>query len=265
MAETHTAEVNGIKMRYSKFGTGKHVFCILPGLSVKHVTDSAASVERLYSRFSQLFTVYLFDARENLPENYSLSQSADDTAQIMKYLGIEKASVFGASMGGMTAMYLAELYPQSVCSIVLGSTAAKLDKTSEALMKTWAELAKRGNRKALAESFADNVYSEKTLQQYRDAVVFANSDCTDEELKHFSILADSIVRLDAYKNLNLIKCPVLVIGSKGDKAMASSGSEEIAERLNCPIFLYDSSYGHAVYDEAPDYPDRVFEFVKNFV
>jgi hypothetical protein len=52
----------------------------------------------------------------------------------------------------------------------------------------------------------------------------------------------------------------LALGSEGDRVTTPEGSRQIAEKLGCAIYLYDSSYGHAVYDEAPDYKERILAF-----
>ena len=38
--------------------------------------------------------------------------------------------------------------------------------------------------------------------------------------------------------------------------------DEIAEKLGCPIYLYGGEYGHCVFDEAPDYKQRMYHFFK---
>jgi pimeloyl-ACP methyl ester carboxylesterase len=52
------------------------------------------------------------------PEQYSLSDMAEDTAALMRELGISPAHVVGASMGGMIAQLLAAEHPETVRSLV---------------------------------------------------------------------------------------------------------------------------------------------------
>ena len=52
------------------------------------------------------------------PEQYDLSDMAEDTAVLLKELGIAPAHVVGASMGGMIAQMLAAEHPQEVRSLV---------------------------------------------------------------------------------------------------------------------------------------------------
>ena len=62
-----------------------------------------------------------------------------------------------------------------------------------------------------------------------------------------------------YENLYKIECPILVIGSEKDKIMSRVRQTELAEDLGAELYLYPS-FGHAVYDEAPDYKQRLIEF-----
>jgi pimeloyl-ACP methyl ester carboxylesterase len=52
------------------------------------------------------------------PEQYSLSDMAEDTANLLSELGISPAHVVGASMGGMIGQMLAAEHPEAVRSLV---------------------------------------------------------------------------------------------------------------------------------------------------
>lgn len=71
----------GITMRYMKFGTGPGTMVILPGLAVKSVLLSADAIANQYKSVTEDFTIYLFDRREELPDNYTIEQMAEDTAR----------------------------------------------------------------------------------------------------------------------------------------------------------------------------------------
>lgn len=69
---------------------------------------------------------------------YTLEDMADDTVGLMDSLGIARAHIVGASMGGMIAQVLAAKYPQrllSLCSIMSTSGNRKLSKPSKAAGK----------------------------------------------------------------------------------------------------------------------------------
>jgi pimeloyl-ACP methyl ester carboxylesterase len=56
--------------------------------------------------------------RDKRAATYSLEDMADDAAGLLDHLGIERAHVMGASMGGMIAQTMAVRYPQRVLSLV---------------------------------------------------------------------------------------------------------------------------------------------------
>ena len=51
-----------------------------------------------------------------------------------------------------------------------------------------------------------------------------------------------------------------MIGGKQDKVVSGAASEEIAEKLGCALHLYEN-LGHAAYEEAQDFTQRVYDFL----
>ena len=67
----------------------------------------ADAVAQEYSLLADDYTVYMFDRRKEVPETYSVSDMARDTAAVFRALGLSQVSLFGASQGGMIAMTIA--------------------------------------------------------------------------------------------------------------------------------------------------------------
>ena len=61
-----------------------------------------------------------------------------------------------------------------------------------------------------------------------------------------------------------INCPVLLTGSEDDNVLGAEATGLIAEKLKghegFEMFIYEG-YGHAAYDLAPDYKDRMQKFL----
>ncbi len=248
-------------MDYIKFGSGKNNFVILPGLAIHSVIGLADLIKDAYRDFSQEYTVYVFDRAKDIDDGYTIRDMAKDTAEAMKSLGIQKADIFGASQGGMIALYLAVDYPKLVNKMILGSALAKPNDTFSRIIDEWIRLAEAKNEIGLLESFADNVYSKATLQAYRETLISSNMGISDEEYRRFIILARACRTFDCSDLLTSVSCPVLVIGSKGDRVVTAAGSEQIADALGCDIYIYDETFGHGVYDEAADYRQRCLDFL----
>ena len=262
-ASVKTVSAGDMKMDYIVFGSGSKNFVILPGLSIHSVMSSADMIADAYRDFSETYTVYVFDRAKEIRDGYTLGNMAEDTAKAMKALNMESADVFGASQGGMIALYLAIDHPELVHKMILGSTFARPNDTFNQLVEEWIQLAERRDESRLLESFADNVYSETTLKAYREALISSNMGVCDEEFQRFLILAKACRTCDCYNALSAVKCPVLVLGSEGDRVVTAEGSKQIAEALGCELYIFDDSYGHGVYDEAPDYRKRCMDFLSD--
>ncbi len=261
-AQVKTATVGLVEMDYAVFGQGARTLVIIPGLSVHSVMGSADAIAAGYQDFTKDYTVYVFDRAKHIASGYSIRDMAEDTATVMKALGIKNADIFGASQGGMIAQYLAIDHPELVHRMILASTLCTYNDTFLSVLDEWIRLAEAKDETGLLESFAEKVYSEATLSAYHDYLISSNRGITDEEYERFVILAEACERFDCTDEINRIQCPVLVLGSHGDHVTTSEGSEDIARRLSCELFLYNEEYGHGVYDEAPDYKERCLKFLQ---
>ncbi len=266
MAEIKTVRTNGYEMDYFSSGSGAKIMVILPGLSIKNVMGSSEAVEQAYGIFLDDFTVYVFDRRKIIPDDYSIYDMADDTAQVMKELGLKDACVFGASQGGMIAQALAIRHPELVQKLVLGSTSSHVRPEQRAVIEKWIELAKEGKRRELYQEYGKEIYPPDVYEQYRDLFDEAADTVTDEELEKFVILAGSIVNFNITDELGQIDCPVLALGVYEDPVLDSDATMEIAENLDrrpdFSLYMY-KGYGHAAFDTAPDYKNRVYDFFMN--
>ena len=254
---------DGAETEYIRFGNGKRELVIIPGLSIKSVIPLAELIERQYGIFSNDFTVYLFDRRKKLPKPYSVSDMADDTARVMKALGISDACVFGASQGGMIAMFLACRYPELVGRAAFGSSACRLSVHGKKVTDEWISLAEKGETEELVFSFAKAVYPENVFEQQKDSFKAYAQSVTKEELGRFIILAEGMNGFDASEMLKDISVPILVIGNTDDAVLGKESTDDSVSLLkdneNAEFYVYNG-FGHASYDTAPDYAERLFSF-----
>ncbi len=260
---TEKIETPDFTMNYFKFGSGSRTFVILPGLSVQSVMNSAAAVAEAYDSMADEFTIYVFDRRSELPHTYSVYDMAHDTAEAMIALGLHDVYLFGASQGGMMAMVIAVEYPELVRKLALGSSAAKIYKSQYRAVEGWIDMAKRKDPVNLYLDFGQKIYPPDVFDQYREALISAGKSVTEDELKRFIILAEGMHGFDISEKLKEIRCPVLAIGAVDDAVLGPYAAEEIARRLESKpdfdIHLYDG-YGHASFDTAPDYKERLLKF-----
>lgn len=260
MAETKTLKIKNGEIQLIKFGEGKSPFVILPGLSYDGFFAQANAIEQAYGIFKENFTVYLIDRNLSPKIGYSVRDIADDTAEVLGKLGIENADVFGASLGGMVAQQLAINYPRLVNKLVLGSTLSRPNATFLSVLTRWGDFAERGEIEPLLSDINRTIYSPDTLKKYAEFFKTIKTDVTAEKTARFIIYSTAAKNFDVYNSLNKIKSQTLIISAFNDKITTVAAAQEIAKKLNCKYYEY-KKYGHAVFDEAPDYKKRIYDFL----
>src|SRR5215204_7600025 len=114
-AKTEHVQVGDINVAYKRFGQGKPILFISGTSQTKDAWEST-----LLSQLAATnHTVIVFDNR-GIGETtvgtkpFSIDQFANDTAGLLDALQIEKADVFGASLGSFIAQELTLNYPEKV-------------------------------------------------------------------------------------------------------------------------------------------------------
>lgn len=258
-----TVQLPDLSMDYFRFGQGEKTFVILPGLSVQSVMGAAEAIVAEYAPLTEEYTVYVFDRRKELPAVYTVADMAEDTAEAMQALGLSHVYLFGASQGGMMGLQLALDHPQLIRKMVLGSTSSHLLPQHYRILEKWVGLAKAGDREGLYLAFGEALYPPEVFAQVRETLLKAASTVTEEELARFIVMAEGTRDFNVTERLPEIQCPVLAIGVFEDAVLDADATMEIAEKLDFRpdfrLYMY-IGHGHAAYDTAPDYRQRIMAF-----
>ncbi|MBQ9910168.1 MAG: alpha/beta hydrolase [Lachnospiraceae bacterium] len=248
---------------YAKIGNGPKNLVILPGIALKSTVGSADEIGKLFGLFRD-YTIYLIDDRSRVRKGYGLKKRADDVARVLKNNHVTDACVFGASMGGMVAQLLCLRHPELVKKAVFASTSAQpasdMEAMKEASLSDWIRLADQAHLPELIRSMNRLVYSPSTLSAFGEILDAGPGPVSEAELEQFKLLANAVLRYDGLDDLKKILCPVLVVGAKGDRLLGPGASEKLASCGGFELFLYGDEYGHAVYDEAPDFRQRMLDY-----
>ena len=258
-----TVRTKEFTMDFFRFGKGSKTLVILPGLSIQSVMAAADAIAAAYQSLEDSFTVYVFDRRAELPAAYSVRKMAQDTAEAFQFLGLENVCIFGASQGGMLALVIAIEHPELVGRIALGSSSAHVQESQYRVLEKWVRLARDRDRVGLYLEYGKEIYPPEIFAQYRETLTAAASAVTDDDLERFVILAEGTKGFDVTDELERIQCPVLAVGVFEDSVLDSDATMEIAEKLDSrpdfKLYMY-TGYGHAAFDTAPDYRERLLRF-----
>jgi 3-oxoadipate enol-lactonase len=124
-----TVQVNDLTMYYERHGAGAPLV-LIGGLGLD-LSEWGSIVPWLAERYE----VIVFDnrgaGRTDKPDMpYSIGMMAEDTAGLMRALGVQRAHIVGVSMGGRIALELALTHPELVNKLVLVSTSARSPRRS---------------------------------------------------------------------------------------------------------------------------------------
>src|SRR3954468_19043830 len=117
------AAVNGLKMYYEIHGNGKPLVLLHGGGST--ITTTFGTILPELAKTHQVIAIEL-QAHGHTPDidrPFSFEQDADDVAELLHQLHIQKADIMGFSNGGTTSLQVAIRHPQIVNKLVLASAA----------------------------------------------------------------------------------------------------------------------------------------------
>jgi pimeloyl-ACP methyl ester carboxylesterase len=116
------ASVNGLKMYYEIHGSGSPLILIHGGGST--IQTSFGRVLDSFAKNHKVIAVELqaHGHTADIDRPLSFEQDADDVAELLKQLNINKADIFGFSNGASTTLEIAIRHPELVNKIIVAST-----------------------------------------------------------------------------------------------------------------------------------------------
>ena len=261
-----TVPVGGTEMCWARFGHGEKTLVVLPGLGdgLATVQGKALILAGPYKPLFDDYTVYMFSRKNEMPEAYSIWDMAADQAAALRSLGIRKTAVMGVSQGGMIALALALEHADLVEKLVLAVTAPSVNPLIRERVERWIGFAEAGDHKGLMIDTAEHSYSPERLKRLRRAYHLFGVLGKPKDYNRFLINARAILAFDAADRLPAVSCPTLILGGEADDIVGAEASREIHEHIqNSELYLYPC-LGHAAYEEAKDFYERVFRFLNSF-
>ena len=249
---------------YIRFGTGPQVLVILPGLGdgLRTVRGTALPMAWMYRIFAKNFTVYMFSRKSHLPQGHSTRDMARDLKETMDALGISNADVLGVSMGGMIAQWLAIDYPDMVNGLILAVTSPRPNDVLTASLEEWMAQAQADVHFALMDSNLRKIYSDSYYRKNKPLLPILAKVTKPKRYGRFLIQAEACLHHDTFDSLPQITAPTLVIGGEKDLALGCEASREMAEQIPGAELKIYPQWGHGLYEEAPDFNQTVYNFLR---
>jgi pimeloyl-ACP methyl ester carboxylesterase len=165
------------------------------------------------------------------PGPYSIPLLASDAAAVLDAVGVERAHLIGASMGGMIAQEFALQYPHRVRSLTLVCTAPggpravqAQPEVLQALFQPDPDPAKR------AAAVVPFIYDESTSRDRVEHDLKVLSEFYPNPVGYAAQL-QAIMAWEAYSRLPQISAPTLVVHGDNDRLVPPGNADLIAERI----------------------------------
>jgi 3-oxoadipate enol-lactonase len=225
-----TAKLRNVEMYYEIHGQGEPLVFVC-GLTLDH-RFWQSQIRGLSSEFQ----VIVFDNRDtgqtktDITE-YGIDDLADDIANLLDELKIEKVHLLGFSMGGFIAQSFAARYPQKLKSLILAGTTAKVSNRTRRVTVNWLTVSAHLSREdALKEMFLW-VYSTKFYEddtnwrKLLDAFLNMPPSQTPEQ---FQRQAKSLKETDLTHYAKQIKTPTLVLVGTEERVFTVQDCKDLA-------------------------------------
>jgi pimeloyl-ACP methyl ester carboxylesterase len=166
---------------------------------------------------------------------FTTADLADDTAALLKALGIGCADVLGSFLGGMVAQQIALRHPDRVRRLVLVGTYGRPDRKRRILLEQWKRMVAQGM--PLEVQVNERLLwglQDETLEQgdLIDAMVsFFEREGAPLSGDLFSRQCDACLAHDVQDSLRRVRAPTLVMCGRNDQLTPPRFHRELADEI----------------------------------
>jgi len=230
------AQVNGVRLFYEESGApDAPPLVLIMGWGGDHTAWALQA-----PAFAVEYRVIAVDNRgagqSDVPEApYTIPGMAGDVVGLMDVLGIRRAHICGASMGGMIAQELTLRHPDRVRTLELHCTTAGIDAYGRFLIDTLVAVKARGDREENVRAIMPWILCRKTMAERPDFIRFwierALAYPYPIGLEGLSRQADAIRGHDTAARLGEIRVPTLITTGTEDILVPPMSSRDLHARI----------------------------------
>ena len=251
MGETTTDD--GTRLYWEASGEGD------PLLLIQGLGWSAAMWFRLVPVLEQHYRVIRYDARgigrsDVPPGPYSIPLMAADAAAVLDAAGVERAHVFGCSLGGIVAQEVALSHPDRVASLMLCCThSAGTDAVwpEQGVMDMLTSRASLSPEEAIRASTPVAYAATTPPDRIEDDIKIRLAIPTSGE-GYMNQLTAGLGYPGTKARLHQIKVPTLILHGDRDQMVPPANADILADAIADSHKVIVPGAGHVVFTDNPD-------------
>ena len=237
---------------FARIGNKPNFIVCLDALTFKNEPPSGFALKQFLKSaktFLEDYTIYQIGRKQNVPEDYTFTDMANDYAKMIQREFKEPVVIIGASTGGQIAQYLAADHPEVIQKLVIISAAYRVSEKGAEIETKAAEYFKQKKYgKSLAKTL-ELIFSKgitrgllKCFVRLIGRFVVGNIEYPNDFLTE--VRGD--VEMNFKDRLKEIKSPTLVLSGELDIEYVPEDVRITAEGIpNAKLILYDG-YGHGL-------------------
>lgn len=252
----HTVRANGIDVHFEIRGRGPWVV-----LSHSLACDRTMWDEQM-DALAPRYRVLRYDTRGHgrstaTSAPYSLELLAEDLAQLLGRLGIERPHFVGLSMGGMIGQTLAVRAPHAFRTLTLCDTTSVYPASVATVWDERIRAAREKGMPALVESTLSRWFTEEFRQARSDVMRRFASLISRTPVEGYVGCSRALVKIDVTERLRELSMPALAIVGERDPGTPVAMARTIADNLPGARLAVIPGAAHISNVEQPDAFNRV--------
>ncbi len=252
-----TARVNGIRLYYEVHGQGE------PLLLIAGIGYGTWLWGKQIPELSKYFSVIAFDnrgvGRSDKPDSeYTVPLLASDAYELLRALGVKRASVLGVSLGGFIAQQLALDHPEIIHKLVLCSTSFggpnMILPKGEVL-----QFMAFGAGKETFQKGLELVFPPEFLKKNPQEIAQLTAPMRRNPQPRYAYLRQFMAPLNftSEPRLHELTMPVLVLAGEADQVVPVENSRLLAQKLPNAHLVTFPGAGHLFFVERPEETNRI--------
>jgi 3-oxoadipate enol-lactonase len=237
-----------------------------PDAPVLLMGGSLGTTLRMWDRqmpLAERWRLVRFDHRGHgaspVPEGpYEIADLGRDVVELLDFLGLERASYCGLSIGGMVGMWLAANAPDRIDRLVLVCTSAHMPPPER-----WRERAvavsAAGSTEPIADAVVERWLTPAFAREHPEVRQELLSMLTSSPADGYVRCCGAIERMDLRGELARIKASTLVISGEQDEATPAAHQKAIAEAIPQARYEVVADAAHIAAVERPETINRLID------
>ncbi len=250
---------------YARIGDKLKIIVNIEALTFKNTPPSGFMLKRFARPFLDEYTVYLIGRKQNVPENYTFTDMANDYANLIRTKFKEPVIIMGASTGGQIAQFLAADHPDVVQKLVIISAAYRVSEKGAEIEKRSGELFKQGKYGRSLVAILDLLFKSKITRGIAKFFTLLFGRLFIGKIEYPNDFLTEVcedVEMNFKERLGEIKVPTLILSGELDIDYPAEYVRETADGIpNAQLILYEGQ-GHGLAGKWKLIHNDILEFIK---